>query len=101
MIVQFVKFKSDLSDYEFRRIMEERAPQYRALPGLVQKYYIRESETGDYAGIYFWDSEESMREFLQSELARSIPAVYKAAGQSRVEIFEITLVLRPEEQPSA
>ena len=101
MIVQFVKFKSDLSDDEFRRIMEERAPQYRALPGLIQKYYIRESETGDYAGIYFWDTEESMREFLQSELARTIPTAYKAEGQTRVEIFETILVLRPEEQPSA
>ncbi len=101
MIVQFVKFKSDLSDDEVRRTIEERLPQYRALPGLLQKYYVRESETGEYAGIYFWDSEESMREFQQSELARSIPSAYKAVGQSRVETFETVLTLRPEEQAPA
>ncbi len=101
MIVQFVKFKSDLSDDEVRRTIEERLPQYRALPGLLQKYYVRESETGEYAGIYFWDSKESMREFQQSELARSIPSAYKAVGQSRVETFETVLTLRPEEQAPA
>ena len=101
MIVQFVKFKSDLSDDEVRRTIEERLPQYQALPGLLQKYYVRESETGEYAGIYFWDSEESMREFQQSELARSILSAYKAVGQSRVETFETVLTLRPEEQAPA
>ena len=101
MIVQFVKFKSGLSDPEALQTMEERAPQFRALPGLVQKYYVRESETGEYAGIYLWDSEESLREFRESELARTIPIAYKAVGKPRVEILELVLALRPEEQPSA
>ncbi|MFQ5912548.1 MAG: YdhR family protein [Nitrospinota bacterium] len=98
MLVQFVKFKSGLSDAEVRQTMEGRAPQFRALPGLLQKYYVRENETGEYAGIYFWDSEESMREFRQSELARTIPIVYKAVGQPRVEVLEMVLALRPEER---
>ncbi len=78
--------------------MEERAPQYRALPGLLQKYYVREGETGEYAGIYLWDSEESMREFRDSELARTIPTVYKVVGQPRVEILDMILPLRPAAQ---
>src|SRR5919197_293940 len=42
MIIQTVKFKSALSEEEVRRVMEERAPQFHALPGLLQKYYVRE-----------------------------------------------------------
>jgi hypothetical protein len=47
MIVQFVKFPSGLSEEGVRRTMEERAPQFRALPGLLQKYYGRERESGE------------------------------------------------------
>lgn len=94
MIVQFVKFKSGLTDAEVERVMKERAPQFRALPGLVQKYYVREKQTGEISGIYFWDSEQSMREFQQTELARTIPSAYKVEGQPRIEFFEVMFPLR-------
>lgn len=98
MIIQIVKFKTDLSEDEFRRIAESRAPQYRALPGLRQKYYVYENQTGEFGGIYLWDSLEALHEFRQSELARSIPTAYKIVGESRVEIFNLLFPLRPEER---
>ena len=94
MIVQFVKFKSGLSDSGVLEVMKERAPRFRALPGLVQKYYGHEKETGEFTGIYFWDSEESLRMYQDSELARTIPVAYKAEGQPRIEIFEVLFPLR-------
>ena len=94
MIIQLVKFKSALADAEVQQVMKERAPRFRALPGLVQKYYGYESQTGEFTGIYFWDSEESMREFQQTELARTIPAAYKVAVPPRVEFFEVLFPLR-------
>ncbi len=96
MIVQFVKFQSGLSEGQVRLMIEDRAPQFRALPGLLQKYYVRDTQTGEYAGIYLWDSEESMSEFRQSELARSIPTAYQVEGQPRVEILEMITPLRTE-----
>lgn len=94
MIIQFVKFKSGLSDAEVRQVMEERAPRFRALPGLVQKYYGHEKKTGEFTGIYLWDSEQSMREFQETDLARTIPAAYKVKGQPRIEIFDVVMPLR-------
>jgi heme-degrading monooxygenase HmoA len=94
MFMLSVKFKSRLSDADVRRVMEERAPQFRALPGLVQKYYGREEGTGEYTGLYLWESEDAMREYRQSELARSIPEAYAVEGAPRVEIFEVLLPLR-------
>ncbi|MHB1415615.1 MAG: YdhR family protein [Chloroflexota bacterium] len=96
MIVQYVKFKSDLSDKEVRRVMEERAPQYRATPGLIQKYYVRDPETGEYGGIYIWDSEESLRAFRQSELSRTISTVYRVTSPAQVETLEVVFPLRGE-----
>ncbi len=101
MYVQFVKLRSGLSDAEVRRIMEERAPQFRAIPGLLQKYYGREPESGAYAGIYIWDSEASMRAFLGTELRRTIPEAYQVVEPPRVEFFEVLFPLRAEEEPVA
>jgi heme-degrading monooxygenase HmoA len=98
MIVQFVKFPSGLSEQQVRQTMEERAPQFRALPGLVQKYYGRERESGEFCGIYIWDSEESLAAFRASELARTIPAAYQVTSQPRIEIFDVLLTLRTVEQ---
>jgi heme-degrading monooxygenase HmoA len=101
MIVQFVKFPSVLGEDEVRRTMEERAPQFRALPGLLQKYYGRERETGEFCGIYIWDSEESLAAFRASDLARTIPDAYRVARQPRIEIFDVLFPLRAGEQVGA
>ena len=55
MIIQIVKFKSALLEAEIRQVMEDRAPQFRALPGLLQKYYMRETQTGEVGAVYIWD----------------------------------------------
>jgi heme-degrading monooxygenase HmoA len=99
MIIQTVKFNSAFSEAEIQRVMEERAPQFRALPGLLQKYYLREQQTGEIGAVYIWDSEESLRTYRQSDLARTIASAYKAAEQPRIEIFETILTLRPEKSP--
>ena len=57
MIIQTVKFKSALSDAEIQQVMEERAPQFRALSGLLQKYYLRDVQSGEVGAVYIWDSE--------------------------------------------
>lgn len=99
MIIQIVKFKSALSEAEIRQVMEDRAPQFRALPGLLQKYYMRETQTGEVGAVYIWDSEESVRAYRQSDLARTTASAYKALEQPRIELFETTFTLRPEKLP--
>lgn len=94
MIILSVKFKSRFSDSEVLRISEERTPGFRALPGLIQKYYGREPDTGEFTGIYLWDSEKSLSEFRETELARSIAEVYGVEGQPRIEVFEVAFTLR-------
>ena len=97
MIIQVVKLRSGLADADVRRIMEERTSQFRQVPGLLQKYFCREGKTGEYAGIYVWNSEESMLKYRQSELARTTPSVYKLEGQPQVEAFDVLFPLHPEE----
>jgi heme-degrading monooxygenase HmoA len=99
MIIQIVKFKSALSEAEIRQVMEDRAPQFRALPGLLQKYYMRETQTGEVGAVYIWDSEESVHAYRQSDLARTTASANKAVEQPRIELFETIFTLRPEKLP--
>ena len=94
MIILMYKFKSRLPEAEVRRLMRERAPLFRALPGLVQKYYGHEPATGMHTGIYVWESEAAMRAFREGELAASIPAAYQVEAPPRVEVFELLFPLR-------
>jgi heme-degrading monooxygenase HmoA len=96
MIVQLVRFKSGLSDANVIETYQARAPRYRALKGLIQKYYLRFPTTGEYGAVYVWESEEAMKEFRESELGRTISTAYQVQGAADAETAEVALVLRPE-----
>jgi heme-degrading monooxygenase HmoA len=96
MVVQIVRFKSGLSDEEVLNTYEARAPRYRALAGLRQKYYLRFPRTGEHGAVYVWDSEQAMKDFRESQLARTISDAYQVQGASDIEVAEVVMLLRPE-----
>lgn len=87
--------KSKLSREEVERRYKERLPEFRAFPGLLQKYYSYDESTGEWAGIYLWDSEASLAKYLESDLRESIAAAYELTEPPRIERFPIVDVLRP------
>jgi heme-degrading monooxygenase HmoA len=95
MILQIVRFQTELSFDEVKEIAQTRAVEFRDVPGLVQKYYFRSNETGEYGGVYIWESIESLAAYRDSELAASIPQAYKLTGAPKIEIHEIAFSLRP------
>jgi heme-degrading monooxygenase HmoA len=94
MVVQIIKLKSELSENELLKIAKDRASRFRAIPGLIQKYYVRLSEPGEYGGVYVWDSRESMQAYIKSDLAATIAQAYKGIGAPNVEISEVLFQLR-------
>jgi heme-degrading monooxygenase HmoA len=97
-LVLLVRFRSRLSLEEVIRISEERAPQFRALGGLQQKFYMQDSETGEVAGLYLWESPEALADYRDSDLRASIAAAYQAEGEPRVEVYRVLKHLRDEPQ---
>ena len=95
MVIQFVRITTALAHEEVRQIMEERAPRFREVPGLLQKYYGYDSESGAYCGCYLFDSEQSRQAFRKSELASTIPVAYQAQ-ELRVEPYEVLFPLHEE-----
>ena len=86
--------KSKLSHDELERRYKERMPQFRDVPGLLQKYYSYDATTQEWAGIYLWDTEESAAAYLESDLRKSIPSAYELTQPPRVDRFLIVDVLR-------
>lgn len=98
--ILYVRIKSDLEQSEFDRRLLERRPRFQEVPGLVQKVYGRDPETGDVCGIYFFDSDQALTQFKESELARSIPQAYEAVSVRR-EVYDVLYTLRPDLGPFA
>ena len=94
MVVQIIKIKSELSEEELVKTAKDRAINFRAMPGLLQKYYIRLKDPGYYGGVYIWDSKKSMLDFKKSELASTIAQAYEIVDKPNVEISDILFQLR-------
>ena len=94
MIIQIIRLRSDLSEEALLKTAQERAPQFKALKGLIQKYYVRREGPGAYAGIYVWESKEAMMAYKTSDLAATIPEAYQITGPPEIEIMEGLFQLR-------
>lgn len=98
--VLYARIRSDLEQGEFDRRLLERRPRFQDVPGLIQKIYGRDPETNDVCGVYFFDSLQSLTQFKESELARSIPQAYEAVNVRR-EVYEVLSELRSDVGPFA
>lgn len=96
MILQIIKLKSDLSEEELLKRAKEREPQFQAIPGLLQKYYVKTDQSGQYGGVYVWDSPEALQAYRESDLAKSIPEAYDITEVPTIEIMDILFQLRNE-----
>jgi hypothetical protein len=83
MVIHFVRITTYLAQEEVQRIMEERAPRFREVPGLVQKYYGREPTSGAFCGCYIFDSEESRQ-------ALSVHAPFRSPTKQRRCVLRLT-----------
>jgi len=95
-MVMRVRFKSDLTLDQVKEIAERRAPEFEALAGLRQKYYLQDVVSGEYAGVYIWESAEALAEYRESELRATIGTAYQTKGETHIEVYRIIKVLRGE-----
>ena len=97
MVIHTVRFRSSLSDERIAETFQARAPEYLAVPGLLQKYYLH-YRTGEHGGVYVWDSAASMEQFTASRLARTICDVYRVQESAR-DVADVLFTLHAEAVP--
>ena len=98
--ILFVRVNSKLDEKELERRLIERRPRFHDVSGLVQKIYGRDEATGDVCGIYFFETQEALAAFRETELAQTIPTAYEAIDIRR-EVYDVLYPLRPEKGPFA
>lgn len=94
MIIQIVKFETSLTEEEVIAVANERIDQFRAMPGLLQKYYVKLQRPNSYGGVYVWESMESLAAFRETDLAKTIPQAYRVKGEPEIEIMQGLFPLR-------
>lgn len=77
-----------------RKLAEDRAFQYRGLPGMRSKAFIVDPERGLYGANYVWESREAIDSFLRSDLFRGIVG---RLGEPEMRIFEVPAYLEQGE----
>jgi len=93
-VMFIVRLKTKLTEEELIRRAKERAPQFRALDGLIQKYYIKTKNPGEFGGVYIWDSMESFEKYKESDLVKSIAASYEVTEAPTTELIDLMFELR-------
>lgn len=104
MHILVITFTAGLPWSEAEAVARERMPAYRAVPGLVQKYYCRGKQPGEGGGVLIFDSLESLRAFRDTDLARGIAAAFRLGAPPRIDVLEVFASLYPDRQlvaPSA
>ena len=94
MILQIIRLKSNLPEEELIKRAQDRKPQFGAIKGLLQKYYVKMPDSGQYGGIYVWDSKKSLDTYRKSDLASSIPEAYELIEAPNIEILDVLFQLR-------
>lgn len=73
MHVQIINFRlKDVSEEDYAGLCDNLAPSYAAVPGLVQKIWLANSQTGTYGGVYVWRDKQSMEDFARTDLYNSV-----------------------------
>jgi hypothetical protein len=67
--ILIVNFNLDgLSEEEFASSSEELAPAFAAVPGLAAKIWLADRAEGIFGGVYTFESEKAVDDYLQSDL---------------------------------
>ena len=94
MWIVSMRFATDLPEEELLRLSRESLPRFLALPGLQQKYYVRDAATGLVGGVYQFDDEQSARDYVAGPIVAAVPSRFAVTGDVLVEVLEVTLTLR-------
>jgi len=93
MITALVQFKlaQPLSRENARELFLSTAPKYRAVNGLIRKYYVLSQDGGTAGGVYLWNSQEDAKRLYTDEWKTFIFEKYGALPS--VTYFESPVVV--------
>ena len=87
-----VRFRSTFKSSELNQLFHDNLDHFKNVPGLLEKYYLKDEQSDVVGGIYIFDSKSSKINFWNSDLAKSIPGTYGVIMESlKVEQLDVTI----------
>jgi hypothetical protein len=93
MITAIVRFKlpASIDAAKAEELFKGSAPKYRALSGLVRKYYLFDAESHTGGGCYLWESREAAERVYNAEWRKMIADRYGSAPE--ISYFETPVIV--------
>jgi len=83
MEVVIINFSLEgLSEADYRAECDKIAPAFAAVPGLVSKVWLADTEGGVYGGVYTFEDGAAVDAFMSSDLAQHVASTPAFAGVS-------------------
>jgi hypothetical protein len=83
-----LNFKFGMPREEYERMMNEMASTFADVQGLVWKVWLMDEENKGAGGIYMFDSEASLNDFLAGDLAAQVTS-HPAFSDMNARPFEV------------
>ena len=73
MHIQIITFSlKGISEEDYAKLAESVAPAIAAMPGLISKAWLANSETNTYGGAYIWQDHEAMEAYTETDIYKAM-----------------------------
>ncbi|GAA4814872.1 YdhR family protein [Tomitella cavernea] len=88
-----MRFRSNKSEDELTQLSHAGLEKFRALPGLSQKYYVKDPSTGLVGGIYIFHTRQAADDYVNGPIVGSVRERYGIEGELAVEVLDVQMTL--------
>jgi uncharacterized lipoprotein YehR (DUF1307 family) len=86
------KMKQQAPEQEMKKILAQLVGVYKNVPGLKQKLFLSYPKTGEAGGIYEFESQEALDNYLKSDVYKQV-VLSSAQKPPKLETFIILAAL--------
>ncbi|TQF69352.1 hypothetical protein FK531_11505 [Rhodococcus spelaei] len=88
-----MRFETALDEAEQEKLSRAGLPKFRALEGLLQKYYVRNRDAGVVGGVYLFESKEAAQAYIDGPIVASVGERFRVVGDVEIELLEVEMTL--------
>ena len=90
MVVLIVQFKQKgVSVAEAKSVNEVMVPMIDAKPGFISKMWLGNDDTGEFAGVYQFETNENAEAYVQSDVISFLKNLPTLDGELTCKIYEL------------
>jgi hypothetical protein len=82
------RLKEQQSPEEQKKLMAQLVQVYKNVPGLKQKYFLADPKTGEAGGMYAFESQQALDEYLKSDVYKQV-VLANSQTKPKIETFII------------